>query len=154
MLDLKDHAGALGSAGLGRSVHVAGSVEDQVAGGMESVGARSELMNNFVGPARPEAGDNLKSEPHPPPHEVSVAPSMVVPYRLPVASMTRPATGFPAGVFTKLWSTFSIQRPLVFSISSEHNAISRTALVRGAVEIASGIEDQIAVGIFSVATNP
>ena len=51
MLDFKDHARALGAARLGRAVHVAGSVEDQIAGGMVSVRTLSEDVNHFVGPA-------------------------------------------------------------------------------------------------------
>jgi len=58
--DFEDRAGAFGSSGLGCAIEVSGGVEDEVAGGMVAVGAVSEDVDYFVGPA--SGGDGRKSK--------------------------------------------------------------------------------------------
>ena len=50
VLDLKYHARAVRSARLSSTVQVAGGIQDQVASGVVSIDASSEVVDNFVSP--------------------------------------------------------------------------------------------------------
>ena len=58
--DFKYQAGAGGSARLRSAVHIAGRIQNEIAGRMEAVGADSELVDYSVTPAASGSGRQLE----------------------------------------------------------------------------------------------